>query len=163
MQCHLLNGLYPGSFLLFILSAFYTFNQIQASKSSYPCNQDCLWDGSSFQEQGFGWREGYKGMKTKRIHLIILEGCFLYQKGTSSYQKNESGSGYTQKGQAIPQDGLITDQRSLPNWAPILKLHKNKDCFFSGSQLVPVANKRDAEKNESPGWNEAAKDCNTYA
>lgn len=58
-------------FLYFQL--FYTFKQIQASKSAYPCNQDCLWDGSSFQKQGFGRKEGCKGMKTKRIHLVISE------------------------------------------------------------------------------------------
>lgn len=52
-----------------------------------------------------------------------------------------------QKAQAIPRDALITDQSSLPNGAPILNLHKNEDCFFAESQLVPVANKRDVAEN----------------
>lgn len=89
MQCYLSNSVHPAS----LLHAFYTFQQIETTKSAYPCNQDHLWDGSSFQEQGFGEREGCKRMK-KKIQL-------LYQKG---YGINKLG-----KGQDKPQAALITE------------------------------------------------------
>lgn len=86
----------------------------------------------------------------KKIHFIISERLW-----------NELGSDYKQKGQATPQDALISPV--YPAELPPSNCTRMKIVFLLDHSLFLWQTKGMLQKIQSPGWKETAKDHSTYA